>query len=117
MAIRAVWFDVGEALIDETREYGMWADWLGVPRHTFSAVFGAVIARGGDYREVFQHFDPVFDLDTARQERLDSGLGEEEQWKTTESRGTSAGRRRRMQVRVRMPGREGRENGRERAAA
>lgn len=76
MAIRAVWFDVGEALIDETREYGTWADWLGVPRHTFSAVFGAVIARGGDYREVFQHFQPGFDLEKARQERLDAGLGE-----------------------------------------
>jgi hypothetical protein len=33
--IRAVWFDVGETLIDESREYGTWADWLGVPRHTF----------------------------------------------------------------------------------
>ncbi|MDD7936976.1 HAD family hydrolase [Actinomycetospora lutea] len=76
MTIRAVWFDVGEALIDETREYGTWADWLGVPRHTFSAVFGAVIARGGDYREVFQHFRPGFDLQKARQERIDSGLGE-----------------------------------------
>lgn len=76
MTIRAVWFDVGEALIDETREYGTWADWLGVPRHTFSAVFGAVIARGGDYREVFQHFRPGFDLQAARQERLDAGLGE-----------------------------------------
>ncbi|GAA4767123.1 HAD family hydrolase [Actinomycetospora chibensis] len=76
MTIRAVWFDVGEALIDETREYGTWADWLGVPRHTFSAVFGAVIARGEDYREVFQHFRPGFDLEKARQERIDSGLGE-----------------------------------------
>ena len=45
--VRAVWFDVGETLIDESREYGSWADWLGVPRHTFSSVFGAVIARGG----------------------------------------------------------------------
>ena len=76
MAIRAVWFDVGEALIDETREYGTWADWLGIPRHTFSAVFGAVIARGDDYREVFQHFRPGFDLEKARQERLEAGLGE-----------------------------------------
>jgi len=76
MTIRAVWFDVGEALVDETREYGTWADWLGVPRHTFSAVFGAVIARGQDYREVFQHFRPGFDLEKERQARLDSGLGE-----------------------------------------
>lgn len=76
MPIRAVWFDVGEALIDETREYGTWADWLGIPRHTFSAVFGAVIARGEDYREVFQQFRPGFDLEKERQARLDAGLGE-----------------------------------------
>jgi HAD superfamily hydrolase (TIGR01549 family) len=76
MAIRSVWFDVGETLIDESREYGTWADWLGVPRHTFSAVFGAVIARGGDYQEVFQHFRPGFDLRAERQARLDMGLGE-----------------------------------------
>jgi hypothetical protein len=53
---RAVFFDVGETIVDETREYGPWADWLGVPRHTFSAVFGAVIAQGGDYRDTFQYF-------------------------------------------------------------
>ena len=76
MAIRAVWFDVGETLIDESREYGTWADWLGVPRHTFSAMFGAVIARGGDYREVFRHFRPGFDLEKERQARLDAGIGE-----------------------------------------
>lgn len=76
MTIRAVWFDVGETLIDESREYGTWADWLGVPRHTFSAMFGAVIARGQDYRDVFQHFRPGFDLAAERQARLDAGLGE-----------------------------------------
>jgi len=74
--IRAVWFDVGEALIDESREYGTWADWLGIPRHTFSAVFGAVIARGDDYRQVFQHFRSGFDLEKERRARLDAGLGE-----------------------------------------
>lgn len=76
MLIRAVWFDVGEVLIDESREYGTWADWLGIPRHTFSAMFGAVIARGGDYREVFRHFRPGFDLEKERQARLDAGIGE-----------------------------------------
>ncbi len=59
--IAAVVFDVGECLVDESsREYGAWADWLGVPRHTFSAVFGAVIAHGLDYRETFQVFRPGF---------------------------------------------------------
>lgn len=74
--IRAVFFDVGEVLIDESTEYGAWADWLGVPRHTFSAMFGAVIARGEDYRTVFEHLRPGFDLAAERKKRLDAGLGE-----------------------------------------
>lgn len=74
--IGAVLFDVGECLVDETREYGTWADWLGVPRHVFSAVFGAVVAQGRDYRETFQVFQPGFDLDKARQQRADEGKPE-----------------------------------------
>jgi HAD superfamily hydrolase (TIGR01549 family) len=74
--IRAVVFDVGECLVDETREYGTWADWLGVPRHTFAAMFGAVITQGRDYREVFQEFRPGFDLYEQRQARADAGQPE-----------------------------------------
>jgi len=74
--IEAVVFDVGETLVDETREYGTWADWLGVPRHTFSSVFGAVIALGMDYRETFQYFRPGFKLDAERARRADAGLPE-----------------------------------------
>lgn len=69
-------FDVGETLVDETREYGTWADWLGVPRHTFSAVFGAVITSGRDYRDVFQYFRPGFDLETERKRRAEGGRPE-----------------------------------------
>lgn len=74
--LRAVFFDVGETLVDESREYGTWADWLGVPRHTFSAVLGAVIARGGDYRETLQHFRPGFDLGEERERRAAAGQPE-----------------------------------------
>ncbi|UJW36686.1 hypothetical protein L3Q67_25585 [Saccharothrix sp. AJ9571] len=74
--IEAVFFDVGEVLVDETREYGTWADWLGVPRHTFSAVFGAVIAQGKDYRETFQVFEPGFDLAVERERRAAVGQPE-----------------------------------------
>jgi HAD superfamily hydrolase (TIGR01549 family) len=74
--IRAVVFDVGETLVDESREYGSWADWLGVPRHAFSSVFGAVIAEGRDYRETFQHFRPGFDLDAERARRAAAGQPE-----------------------------------------
>ena len=74
--IDAVVFDVGETLIDETREYGAWADWLGVPRHTFSAVFGAVIALGMDYRDTFQYFRPGFKLEDERARRANAGKPE-----------------------------------------
>jgi HAD superfamily hydrolase (TIGR01549 family) len=74
--IRAVVFDVGECLVDETREYGTWADWLGVPRHTFSAVFGAIIAQGLDYRETFRVFRPDFDLAEEREKRAAAGQPE-----------------------------------------
>lgn len=74
--IKAVVFDVGETLVDETREYGTWADWLGVPQHTFSSVFGAVIALGKDYREAFQYFRPGFDLAAERERRADAGQPE-----------------------------------------
>jgi HAD superfamily hydrolase (TIGR01662 family) len=74
--IKAVVFDVGETLVDESREYGTWADWLGVPRHTFSSVFGAVIALGRDYREAFQYFQPGFNLDAERARRAEAGRPE-----------------------------------------
>jgi HAD superfamily hydrolase (TIGR01549 family) len=74
--LKAVVFDVGECLVDETREYGTWADWLGVPRHTFSSVFGAIIARGLDYRETFQVFRPGFDLAQEREKRAAAGQPE-----------------------------------------
>src|SRR4051812_35555650 len=76
LMIRAVIFDVGECLVNETREYGTWADWLGVPRHTFSAMFGAVIAQGRDYRETFQVFAPGFDLSEQREKRATEGRPE-----------------------------------------
>jgi HAD superfamily hydrolase (TIGR01549 family) len=76
VSIQSVFFDVGETIVDETREYGAWADWLGVPRHTFSAVFGAVIAAGRDYRETFQVFHPGFDLAAERDRRSEAGQPE-----------------------------------------
>ncbi len=74
--IRAAVFDVGECLVNEGREYGTWADWLGVPRHTFSAVFGAVVAQGLDYRDTFQVFRPGFDLAEEREKRTAAGKPE-----------------------------------------
>ena len=48
--------DVGETLIDETRVWSLWADMLGVPRLTFMAAFGSLIARGTEFRDIFEMF-------------------------------------------------------------
>jgi HAD superfamily hydrolase (TIGR01549 family) len=53
---RWVVLDVGETLIDETRVWTLWADLLGVPRLTFMAAFGGIIARGGEHRDIFGTF-------------------------------------------------------------
>lgn len=53
---RWVVLDVGETLIDETRVWSLWADMLGVPRLTFMAAFGSLIARGNEFRDIFEMF-------------------------------------------------------------
>jgi len=53
---RWVCLDVGETLIDETRIWSVWADVLAIPRLTFMAALGGVIARGGEHRDVFSEF-------------------------------------------------------------
>jgi FMN phosphatase YigB (HAD superfamily) len=69
-----VFFDVGETLINEGRLYGVWADWLGVPQHTFNAVLGGVIARGEHHLQVFEHFKPGFDLAAEEKARAAAGV-------------------------------------------
>jgi FMN phosphatase YigB (HAD superfamily) len=54
--LRAVFFDVGETLVDETRMWGAWADALEVPALTLFGLLGAAIARGEHHRSVFDHF-------------------------------------------------------------
>jgi FMN hydrolase / 5-amino-6-(5-phospho-D-ribitylamino)uracil phosphatase len=57
MSERWIVLDVGETIIDETRVWSIWADMLGIPRLTFMAGFGAVLARGGEHRDVFELFN------------------------------------------------------------
>ncbi len=73
MPTRAVVFDVGETLVDESRHWGDWADWLGVTRFTLFGALGAVIARGGHHHEVFRMVSPGFDLEAANRERHAAG--------------------------------------------
>ncbi len=62
MAIRLVVFDVGETLVDETRMWGEWADWLGVTRLAFFAALGAVIASRRRHTEVYALVRPGIDV-------------------------------------------------------
>ncbi len=54
MAVKAVVFDIGETLVDETRVWSLTADRAGVTRLTFFAALGALIERRDDHRNVFQ---------------------------------------------------------------
>jgi HAD superfamily hydrolase (TIGR01549 family) len=56
--MKAVFFDIGETLIEETRGWAIAADWLGVPRMTMFGVLGSLIAAGRDHRELFDIVRP-----------------------------------------------------------
>lgn len=71
--IRAVCFDVGETLIDETRQWGEWADFLGVPRLTLFATLGMTMWRGEPHRRVFEMFRPDLDFSTVIKQRRAQG--------------------------------------------
>jgi FMN phosphatase YigB (HAD superfamily) len=73
--IKAVFFDIGETLINEGEIYARWADWLGVPRHTFLTTLGAIVATGGTaHWELFEHFRPGFDLAAEEERRAAAGI-------------------------------------------
>ena len=54
MAVKAVFFDVGETLVDETRYWAAHAKRLGVTPHVVWAALGATISRGEHHRRVFE---------------------------------------------------------------
>jgi HAD superfamily hydrolase (TIGR01509 family) len=51
--VTSVVFDVGETLVDETRQWGAVADAVGVPRLTVFGVVGGLIERGRRHDELF----------------------------------------------------------------
>jgi FMN phosphatase YigB (HAD superfamily) len=75
MTLRAVAFDLGETLVDETRMWSEWADWLGVPRLTFLGVLGWLAGEGLPHTQVFERFRPDggFDLEAEREARRAAG--------------------------------------------
>ena len=73
MPIRAIFFDVGETLIDETRLMHGWADTMGVDRAEFLAALDDIIAKGENHRPLFDRLRPGFDVRAAAAERKRSG--------------------------------------------
>ncbi|MFF5584334.1 HAD family hydrolase [Streptomyces hygroscopicus] len=74
--IQSVVFDVGSTLVREDRYWGSWADWLEVPRHTLSALVGAVVAQGRDDGDAIRLVRPGTDVEAERQAREAAGRGE-----------------------------------------
>ncbi|MEO3756567.1 HAD family hydrolase [Streptomyces sp. B6B3] len=74
--IRAVAFDIGETLTRDDGYWAAWADWLDIPRHTLSALVGAVVAQGRDNADALRLLRPGIDLAAEYEAREAAGRGE-----------------------------------------
>ncbi|WP_406454507.1 HAD family hydrolase [Streptomyces sp. NBC_01622] len=74
--IETIVFDVGETITRDDRYWQSWADWLDVPRHTLSALVGAVVARGQDNAEALRLVRPGIDIAAEYRARETAGHGE-----------------------------------------
>ncbi|MEU2930576.1 HAD family hydrolase [Streptomyces sp. NPDC007251] len=75
--IETIVFDVGETITRDDRYWALWADWLGVPRHTLSALVGAVVAQGRDNAEALRLVRPGIDVAAEYRAREEAGRGED----------------------------------------
>ena len=74
MAVTTVFLDVGETLVDESRLWRLWAEWMGVPFDTFRVELKSVIEERLHHRVVFERLCPGFDVAAARAERVRSAF-------------------------------------------
>lgn len=74
--IQTIVLDIGETITRDDRYWASWADWLDVPRHTLSALVGAVVARGLDNAEALRLARPGIDVAAEYDAREAAGLGE-----------------------------------------
>jgi hypothetical protein len=61
--IQGVVFDVGYTLIDETRRWREWAEWLAVEPEELWASMRSVIVQGAHHSEALKRLHPGFDLE------------------------------------------------------
>ncbi|MFE3518199.1 HAD family hydrolase [Streptomyces sp. NPDC059166] len=69
-------FDIGETLVRDDRHWAAWADWLGVPPHTVSALVGAAVAQGRDAADALRILRPGMDVAEAYHARVAAARGE-----------------------------------------
>ncbi|MFD5467262.1 HAD family hydrolase [Kitasatospora sp. NPDC127059] len=69
-------FDIGETLTSDTRYWGDWARWLGIPTHTMSALVGAVLAQGRDNADAIRIVRPGVDVAAEWRARQAAGQGD-----------------------------------------
>ncbi|MGW2274402.1 HAD family hydrolase [Streptomyces yangpuensis] len=74
--IRTVVLDIGETLTRDDHYWAAWADWLGVPRHTLSALVGAVVVDGRDNADAIRLLRPGIDISAEYAAREAAGRGE-----------------------------------------
>lgn len=74
--IETIVFDVGETITRDDRYWGAWADWLDIPRHTLSALVGAVVAQGRDNADAVRLARPGIDIAAEYAAREAAGRGE-----------------------------------------
>jgi FMN phosphatase YigB (HAD superfamily) len=74
--VDAVVFDIGETLVDETRTWESWADWLGIPRLTLLGMIGWGAATGVQPGEVVRMLRPGFDIREEYRKRQAAGIAD-----------------------------------------
>ncbi|MEU6376913.1 HAD family hydrolase [Streptomyces sp. NPDC046909] len=74
--IETIVLDVGETITRDDRYWHSWADWLRVPRHTLSALVGAVVAQGRDNADALRLARPGVDVAAEYHAREAAGRGE-----------------------------------------
>lgn len=72
--VDAVVFDIGETLVDETRSWESWADWLGIPRLTLLGLIGWGAGNEVQPSEVVRMLRPDFDYGREVRRRAEAGI-------------------------------------------
>lgn len=74
--MKTIVLGIGETLIRDDRYWASWANWLGIPPHTLSALVGAAVTQGGEGADALRLLRPGMDVTEAAHARAAAGRGE-----------------------------------------